>query len=85
MKVEINATPVESNEEKEYGKFDKWEIECAVDTLIKAEEIKKDKEKMEYVAPLLKAKLEGLSSAISSLKDLKVAAKKRINEIEKEY
>lgn len=56
---------------KEYGKWDKWEIDCCVDTLIKAEEIKSDAEKMSYVKPLLEKKKSGLDKAIKSVKDIR--------------
>lgn len=72
----------EEGKEKKYGKFDDWEIDCAVDALIRAEEIKNDSEKMKYVEPLLKEKLEKTKKAISSLTGLKAAAKERIKEIE---
>lgn len=76
MKVEIEAS---EEKEKKYGKFDEWEIKCAVDTLINAEEIKNDAAKMEYVKPLLKEKMEGMSKAITSLEQLKAVAKEKIN------
>lgn len=81
MKVEIEASIPNEEKEKKYGKYDEWEIKCAVDTLLNAEEIKKDSEKMAYVKPLLDEKMNNLSKAISSLSDLKVAAKNRIKEL----
>lgn len=45
-----------------------WEIESWADTLLKAEEIKQDKKKMEKVAKLLKKKKKAITS-ISDLKD----------------
>lgn len=53
-------------EKKEYGKFDRWEIENAVETIIKAEQIKLDKEKMKYVLPLLEEQKKALDKASSA-------------------
>jgi hypothetical protein len=81
MEVRINAQPIEGPEkEKKYGKFDEWEIKCAVDDLIKAEEIKNDKEKMKYVYPLLQEKLGKTKAAIDSLEKLKSVAKEKQKE-----
>jgi len=51
MEVVIQAQPVEGKKEekKEYGKYDKWEVESWADTIVRAEEIKADPEKMKYV------------------------------------
>jgi hypothetical protein len=79
MEVKIHAQPLESSEakEKKYGKYDDWEIESAARTLIEAEEIKKDKEKMKYVGECLKAKGDAYSAAITSLDDLRKLANKK--------
>lgn len=53
-------------EKKEYGKFDRWEIENAVKIIIKAEQIKLDKEKMKYVLPLLEEQKKALDKASSA-------------------
>lgn len=53
-------------EKKEYGKFDRWEIENAVKTIIEAEQIKLDKEKMKYVLPLLEEQKKALDKALSA-------------------
>jgi hypothetical protein len=72
MKVEIEATPSPGEEKKkEYGKWDKWEIESCADCLIRAEEIKADKEKMAYVKPFLEKKVQGANKAIKSIADIK--------------
>lgn len=63
-------------EKSEYGNCSEYDVKCAVDTLIKAEEIKADSELMSYVKPLLEAKLKGAQSAISSIKDIKEARQK---------
>lgn len=47
-------------EKKEFGKYDRWEIENAARTLIEAEQIKLDKEKMKYVLPLLEKQKQAL-------------------------
>jgi len=78
MKVEVEVEGGKGEEkEKKYGKYDDWEIESAARTIIDAEEIKKDKEKMKYVGECLKSKGEAYSSAISSLDDLKKLAYKK--------
>lgn len=75
MKVEIDAQPVadklETEEKKAYGPYEEWEIKCAVNTLLEAEEIKADTEKMKYVAPFLKKKIGALQKAVTSIQDLK--------------
>lgn len=59
-------TASEKKAKKEYGKFDRWEIENAVDIIIKAEQIKLDKEKMKYVLPLLEKQKKALDNASSA-------------------
>ncbi len=58
---------------------EKWRIEDAVNTLIRAEEIKADKELMEKVKPLLSDKMRAMQK-ISSFKDLRDVAAKKIKE-----
>lgn len=84
MEVTINATPVENEKEKKYGKFDEWEIKCAVEDLLKAEEIKADKEKMKYVYPLMQEKLDKTKKAIGSLEKLNevIKAKREAPDVE---
>lgn len=53
IKLNIQA---ENIEEKEEEKFKEWEIEDAVRTLIRAEEIKQDVELMKLVKPKLTEK-----------------------------
>ena len=59
------------SKKKKYGKFDEWEISNAVDTLIRAEEIKCDKEKMKYVLPELDKKYKDTEKTITSIQGLK--------------
>lgn len=57
-------------DKKEFGKFDRWEIENAVNTIIEAEQLKLDTEKMKYVLPELekrKKALDNFSSAAEVL------------------
>lgn len=65
------ANEVEKEKEKkEFGKFDRWEIEDAVRTIIEAEQLKLDTEKMKYVLPELekrKKALDNFSSAAEVL------------------
>lgn len=53
-------------EKKEYGKFDRWEIESAVRTIIEAEQIKLDNEKMKYVLPMLEKQKKALDKAATA-------------------
>jgi ribosomal protein L17 len=72
---------------KEYGKYDKYEIENCADTIIRAEEIKADKDKMKYVKPILEKKIAGAKRAIASIADLKAARDEMVvkkNEMESE-
>ena len=64
MEVEVK---VEKEKKKEYGKWDKWEIEDAARTLKEAEKIKQDPEKMKYVMECIKKE----KKAISSIEDLR--------------
>ena len=85
MKAETISQPVKTKEEKkEYGKYDKWEIENAARTLVEAEEIKADKEKMKYVAMCMKKKVVAEKKAIESIDDLRKLAKGEPDE-EMEY
>lgn len=47
-------------------KMDEWEIDSAMDTLVRAEEIKKDKKLMKAIYPKMKKKI----SSIEELKEL---------------
>lgn len=75
MEVVVQAQPVEGKKEekKEYGKYDKWEIESAARCLVEAEEIKADKEKMKYVAMCMKKKHAAEKKAIESIDDIRAA------------
>lgn len=69
----------EYNEKGEKKEFEKYEIDNAVDCLIRAEEIKMNKK----LYPLVKEELdkkEMIIGKISSLKDLKRVAKKKAAE-----
>lgn len=62
----MSETIEEKKEKKEFGKFDRWEIESAVECLIRAEQIKLDKEKMKYVLPLLEKQKSALDKATTA-------------------
>lgn len=51
-----------AKEENKYGKYDSWEIESAARTLIEAEQIKLDKNKMKYILPLLEKQKKALDN-----------------------
>lgn len=76
----LGETIEKKEEEKEYGKYDKWDIQRAADTLIEAEAIKADKDKMKYVSICLKEKASGMKNVISSLDELNQVAKKKMKE-----
>lgn len=85
MKVEIEANPVkdemEDKEKKAFGPYEEWEIKCAVSTLLEAEEIKADAEKMKYVAPFLKKKVANMQKAVTSIQDLKDIRASKITDV----
>ena len=62
MAESVNKEP----EKKKYGKYDDWEIESAVRTIIEAERIKLDTDKMKYVLPLLEEQKKALEKAASA-------------------
>ena len=78
MKNEV-ASPSQPDK-KEYGKFDKYEVDNAVDTLLRAEEIKGNADLMTHVEKCLAKKYR----AIQSVRDLKDAAKELDEEDDEE-
>lgn len=83
MEKELSASP--SKEKKKYGKFDEWDITSAVDTLIRAEEIKSDKEKMKYVSKCLAEKFKDTKKTITSIQGLREKYKEMQDEENDEY
>lgn len=69
MKMEVSGDPVK--EEKEYGDYDKYEIESAARTLKEAEEIKADKEKMKYVKMCMEKQVKAVNKAYKSIADMR--------------
>lgn len=65
----MSEVSTEKEQKKEFGKFDRWEIENAVRTIIEAEQIKLDKEKMKYVLPQLEKQKTAVENA-SSVADI---------------
>ena len=53
-------------QKKEYGKFDRWEVQSAVDIIIRAEQIKLDGDLMKYVLPELEKQKKALEKASSA-------------------
>lgn len=72
MEVEVELED-KKGMKKEYGKYDKYEVENWADTLMKAEEIKQDAEKMKYVKQCLAKK----KTAINSIADLRAVAQEK--------
>lgn len=76
--VEAPETESEDGEEEgKYGPYEDYEIENAADTILRAEEIKKDAKKMEYVKQCLEDKRDAVTNAIGpvkTMKDLKARA-----------
>ena len=66
--------------EKKYGKYDDYEIENAARTLMDAEKIKADKEKMKYVKMCMGEQAGHIESSIASMGDLKAARDKSYKE-----
>lgn len=77
LEIEMGEDKDEGMEEKEYGPYDKFEIQSAARVLMEAEEIKADKEKMKYVAQCMKDKADNIANIITSLDDLKKLANKK--------
>ena len=61
IKLNIDAEPVQEE------KYKNWEIDDAVRTLLRAEEIKQDKELMALVAPKLKQTADAAANAAKIL------------------
>ena len=66
MSQEIRLN-VESVGEKEEPKFSEWEIADACRTIIRAEEIKQDKELMALITPKLKQQVQAAANAAKIL------------------
>jgi len=62
----MRETSEPKKEKKEFGKFDRWEVMGAVDTIIRAEQIKLDRELMKYVLPELEKQKQALDKASSA-------------------
>lgn len=65
-KPEVEEDEIEEEDEE----LDEYEVRCAADTLLRAEEIKKDKELYKAALEVLKTK----KSAINSIADLRKKA-----------
>lgn len=77
MEVKVYAEPL-TKEEKDDKEPDKWEIDCWVRTLVDAEEIRADPEKMKYVGPILEKKVAATKrAAVTSVDDLRKIAKEK--------
>ena len=77
MEIEISSG---KSKDKKYGKYEKYEIEHAADTLMNAEKIKADKEKMKYVAQCMKEKAKNMKKVIASVQDLRDLANEKAME-----
>lgn len=64
FKIKVEQDDTKERAEKEY---EKWEIEDAIRTLVRAEEIKADKEMMALIAPKLKEKAVATNNAANIL------------------
>ena len=65
--MEEQKVKIEIEKEETKPKFDKWEIENAVRTLIEAEKIKNNQELMAFVAPELDKQCKATKSAAEIL------------------
>jgi len=63
-------------EEKKKGKWDDWELDDMVNTIIRAEEIKNDPEKMKAIGSRMDKKVK----AVKSLSDLKKVRDEKLSE-----
>lgn len=88
MEIEIGLEKKKKDGKGKYGqplsKYQDYEIESCAEKIVDVEKLKKDKEKMVYVAKALKAKSEDSESAISSISDLRAARDKAVEEEEYE-
>ena len=66
MSQEIRLN-VEAVDEKEKPKYDEWEIADACRTIIRAEEIKQDKELMALITPKLQQQVKAAENAAKIL------------------
>jgi hypothetical protein len=64
IKVKFEQDDTKERADKEY---EKWEIEDAIRTLVRAEEIKADKEMMALIEPKLKEKAQAMNNAANVL------------------
>lgn len=64
IKVKFEQDDAKERVEKDY---EKWEIEDAIRTLVRAEEIKADKDMMALIAPKLKEKEKAIINAANVL------------------
>ncbi len=64
MKGVIVMAKSDGMDEKING-MDKWEVKCAMETLAKAHEIKKDKKLMEAIGMLAKEKMTTMASIVA--------------------
>lgn len=62
-----NEIKINVSQEPKKPKYDEWEVKDAVRTLIRAEEIKQDKELMSFVAPELEKQSKAIKSAAEIL------------------
>lgn len=79
-----DSMEIKKDEKKEYGKYDKWEVEGWADILIKAEELKANPEKMKYIKMCMKKKLGETKKVISSLDDVRTARQDKMKEQDEE-
>lgn len=80
MGVSIEIEKEDEKKDNDYGQngeYYNYEIECAARTLIEAEEIKNDAEKMKYVSKCLDEKLVDTKKAVKSIRQLRNIANKR--------
>jgi len=83
--IEIEIEGKGKKESKEYGKYDKYEVESWVDTITKAEELKMDDEKMKYIKMCMDKKMKATESAYSSIDDLRKKVKEIDAQEDEEY
>jgi hypothetical protein len=77
MKLEASKDMEKSEEKKEKPAFEKYEIESGFDTLVRAEEIKKDMKLMELIKEFASKK----KAAIHSVKELKELTQKKFGQV----
>ena len=79
----MDAMPGDKKKDNKYGqngKYSDWEIEDMARDLVRAEKIKGDKDKMQFVKKCMMEDCEAMENAVESLDDLREMYDKKSKE-----